>query len=354
MPLGFDTSVAGYFRLVRPLLFRLDPELAHELARPILASAPLCRRLGGGPVTDPRLSVQLGPLILPNPIGLAPGFDKNARMAAGLAELGFGHLTLGTVMPTARAGNPRPRIVRRPGEGAMVNAMGLPSEGLELFARRLKRLRAPVPVIASIGAADDEGYERAFRQLQPLVAAIEVNLRCNNDRDDSGNYLKPDSFERMMRRLMPYRRVPVFVKINDWQNEGEHRDRLEVVARGLALGVDGFCTLSVLRVEESGLSVGRGNLTGRPLLPRTLQAIRDIREVTRGRAAIRARGGITTGADAFAAIAAGAATVELFTAFVYRGWAVARQINDELLDEMAANGVRDLHELVGRGTAAAA
>jgi dihydroorotate dehydrogenase len=346
--------VDAYPRLIRPLLFRLEPERAHELARPLLANAMLCRRLAGGPVADPRLATHLASIEMSNPVGLAPGFDKDARMGAGLAQLGFGLLTLGTVMPRPRSGNPRPRIVRRPTEGAMVNAMGLPGHGLEPFARHLARLRAPVPVVASIGAADDDGYERCFRRLAPLAAGIEINLRCNNNRDDRGDYLMPDNFERLIRRLLPFRRGPVFVKVNDWQTEAEHRDRLEVVARGLALGIDGFCTLSVLRADEPGLSVGRGNLTGRPLLPRTLEAIRDIRDVTRGRAAIRARGGITTGADAFAALAAGASTVELFTAFIYRGWTVAPDVNAELLDVMTSKGVRDVAELIGAQSTAAA
>ncbi len=325
------------YRTLRPALFRLDPETAHRLALPVLASARASRLLGGGPFTDARLATRLGDLSLTNPVGLAPGFDKHAQMVAGLSQLGFGYLTLGTVLPDRRLGNPRPRIVRRPRQRAMVNSMGLPSHGLEPFARRLERLRAAatfrVPIIASIGALDEDGYLRVLCRVQPLVDAVEINLRCNNNVDDTGDFLRPDTFERLLRRVMAERRVPVHVKVTEWNDEAEHRDRIEIVKRSLALGATAFSTSSVLREDEPGLSMGRGNLTGAPLLERTIATVRELRQIVGDRAAIRARGGISTAADARRALDAGATTVELFTAFMYEGWKVARRINEGLLDQ---------------------
>jgi dihydroorotate dehydrogenase (fumarate)/dihydroorotate dehydrogenase len=325
-----------YRDIVRPALFRLDPETAHRLAKPILGSNRASRWLGSGPVADPRLATALGDLRLANPVGLAPGFDKNAEMVDGLSRLGFGYLTLGTVLPDRRRGNPRPRIVRRPAQRAMVNSMGLPSHGLEAFARQLARRATGsgprVPIIASIGALDEDGYLRVLCRVQPLVDAVEINLRCNNNVDDRGDFLQPDVFERLLRRVMAERRVPVHLKVTEWNDEAEHRDRIEIVERSLALGVEGFSTSSVLREDDAGLSIHRGNLTGAPLLERTIAAVRELREIVADRAAIRARGGIFSGTDALRALKAGATTVELFTAFIYNGWNVARRINQQLLD----------------------
>jgi dihydroorotate dehydrogenase (fumarate)/dihydroorotate dehydrogenase len=328
-----------YRDILRPVLFRLDPETAHQLAKPILGSRRASRWLGDGPFADSRLATSLGDLRLSNPVGLAPGFDKNAEMVEGLSRLGFGYVTLGTVLPDHRRGNPRPRIVRRPPQRAMVNSMGLPCHGLEPFARRLERLRAfgagpPVPIIASIGALDEDGYLRVMCRVQPLVDAVEINLRCNNNVDETGDFLNPDVFERLMRRVMAERRVPVHVKVTEWNDEAEHRDRIEIVERSLALGVEAFSTSSVLREDDPGLSMGRGNLTGAPLLERTIAAVRELRGIVGDRAAVRARGGISSGTDALRALQAGATTVEIFTAFIYGGWNVARGINEQLLEVM--------------------
>ena len=336
-----------YRRLVRPLLFRLEPETAHRLSAPILRSRALCQLLGGGPVVDPRLKVEADALRFPNPVGLAPGFDKHAEFVAGLGSLGFGYLVAGTVMPEPRAGNPRPRIVRIPEQGAMLNCLGLPSHGLEAFARRLASSPRSVPVIASLGAPDLEGYLRGQRRLRGLTDAVEINLQCANNADDPGANLRPDAAERIVAALAERKTGPLYLKLNSYETEAERQDRLELVERLLRYAVDGFSTPSTWRGRDPRLSLGEGNWSGRPLLPRTVQIVRDVYDATRGRVAIHARGGISSGRDAFEAIAAGATTVEVLTAFVYQGWSVARQINRELLALLRAEGVPSVTALRG-------
>ncbi len=336
-----------YKSLVRPLFFRLDPETAHQLSAPILASAAACRLLAGPPVRDPRLAVQLGSLHLASPVGLAPGFDKHADLLAGLSRLGFGYLVPGTVMPEPRAGNPRTRIVRLPEQEAMLNCMGLPSKGFHHYAGRLARRGSAVPVVASIGAPDLAGFVRGFELLQPLADAVEVNLKCNNNRDDPGENAHADGFERIVAELAKRKTKPLFVKINNYDSEAERQERLDVVERAVYYGADGFSTPSTWRGKDARLSIGEGNWSGRPLFERTLRTIRDIAEATHGRAAIRARGGIFTGAEAFAAIAAGATTVELLTAFVYEGWSLPNRINRELLSLLEREKIGSLAELRG-------
>jgi dihydroorotate dehydrogenase len=338
-----------YANVIRPLVFRLDPERAHDLAKPVLRSRRLSAALAGRPIADRRLEVRWGPLVFPTPVGLSPGFDKHGELVAGLSALGFGSLCVGTVMPLPRSGNPRPRIVRRPADRSMVNAMGLPSVGLEEFARRLGQVRRTVPVIASFGALTTDDYLHAFATLQPVADAVEVNLKCPNDMKDDGRFLKVSWADRLISRLVKVKRKPLFIKINSHTNEEERLERLEVIDRGLFYGVEGFAIQSTWKETEAGLSVGEGAMSGAPLLPRTLQAMRDAREIVGTRALIRARGGVMSGADAFQAIAAGANAVDILTAFVYEGWAAPTRIARELLAQMDLNGVESVAELVGAG-----
>src|ERR1700738_4064153 len=124
-------SFSAYESLLRPLLFRLSPDAAHELARAALRWPALWQVLGAaGRVVDRRLETDLAGLKLANPIGLAPGFDKNAELVSGLRQLGFGYLVVGSITPEPRTGNPFPRLVRYPETGSLANSMGMPNRGL--------------------------------------------------------------------------------------------------------------------------------------------------------------------------------------------------------------------------------
>lgn len=337
----------SYARLVRPLLFRLDPERAHDLARALLRSAWIGRLLGGRPTPDPRLAVRLGSLRFPNPVGLAPGFDKDALLTAGMSRLGFGYLVAGTVMPRPRPGNPRPRMLRREADQAIVNCMGLPSRGLEPCAEALARRRSQVPVVASFGAPDDDGLLKSFQRLQPLADALEVNQRCANNPDDAGGLQEAAAFEPLLKFMAERKTRPLRVKLDSYVDERQRAQRLTMLELLIAYGIDGAALPTNHLVPEPGLSRGCGNIAGGPLLERTLDYVRLAREASNGRIAIHARGGIFTGAQAFEAIAAGASTVEIYSAFIYRGWEAAKLINLELLAVMAREGVDSVEALRG-------
>jgi dihydroorotate dehydrogenase len=340
-----------YRRVLRPLLFRLEPEASHRLARPVLRSATLCRLLAGDPIRDPRLEVRIGDFVVANPVGLAPGFDKYGELTAGLSRLGFGYLVPGTVMAEPQGDAPRPRLLRLPEEEALLNCIKLPSKGADYSADQIVRGRSAVPLLISIGANDIDGFVRAHARMEPLAGAIELNVECHNDED--GPFSDLGVFEELVRTLAARKTKPLFLKVNAHHGEAERRQRMAMVERGFALGLDGFSAVGTfLMREDRRLSLGRGVVSGRPLLPWTLQAIRDIREVTGGEAAIRARGGIFSGDDAFEAIAAGADTVEVYTGFVYQGWEIVRRINAGLLARMEREGVPSVAALRGSNAAA--
>jgi dihydroorotate dehydrogenase (fumarate)/dihydroorotate dehydrogenase len=347
------------YALARPAIFRFSPERAHALAKPVLRNAALCRLLAGAPVRDPRLEVRIGPLTFPNPVGLAPGFDKGGELTAGLGRLGFGYLVVGSVMPLPRAGNPAPRIVRLPETQAIVNCMGLPGKGVEHFAAALARGRASVPVIASFGGYSDEEFLRSFALLQPLADALEVNQRCANNPDDAGGRQEAAAFEPVLKAMTAAKRKPLRVKLDAYVNDAQRAQRLTMLELLVRYGIDGVALPTNYLVPHTGLSRGIGNISGAVLFERTLEYVRVAYAASGGRIALHARGGISTGAQAFEAIAAGASTVELFTAFIYGGWPAVRRINLELLAIMQREGVASVRELRGAranltGSAAAA
>ncbi|MBI4493129.1 MAG: dihydroorotate dehydrogenase 2 [Chloroflexi bacterium] len=341
-----------YRSVLRPLLFRLDAETAHHLGERALAAGFPWGLYGDRLfVPDPRLRVEVAGLSFANPVGLAPGFDKNARTIPALQQLGFGYVVVGGILPHPRPGNPRPRVLRYVEKESLINCYGLPSDGLEACAARLRRVRTDTTrVLANMDAFTVDEYVRSFETLQPLVDAMEVHTMCPNNRDDRGEFLRRGQFEQMLQAIAPRKRKPLFVKLLPWENETEHQERLGMVELGLHYGVDGYTIPGTWNLPEPRLSIGRGHISGRMAFPRTLEIVRELAEVTRGRAAIKALGGIASGEDAFQAIAAGATLVELLSAFVYEGWTVVRRINQELAALMAARGFPSVAAL--RGSAA--
>lgn len=335
------------YRSLRPLVFGFSPETAHRLAHPVLRSPRLCRLLAGSPVADSRLEVEVGDFAVPNPVGLAPGFDKYAELTAGMSRLGFGYLVPGTVMADPQGDAPRPRLRRLPEERALINCMGLPSRGVDHSADSIARNESAVPLIVSMGARDVEGFVRCHARLEPLAAAIELNVQCHNE--ESGTFEDPARFEELVTAVVRQKSKPLFLKVNAYHGEAEREARMEMVARAAELGVDGFSAVGTFVTRrDARMSLGEGVVTGPPLFDHTLRHIQEIWEVTGGRSIIRARGGISSGAHAYRAIAAGATTVEVFTGFVYEGWDLLRRINTELLALMERDGVPSVSALRGR------
>jgi dihydroorotate dehydrogenase len=340
---------ALYTSALRPLMFCMPPEAAHDLAKITLRSRFPWSLAKMRKVTGlERLRCKAGGLELASPLGLAAGFDKNAEALPGLDQLGFGYLTVGSILPSPRAGNRKPRLLRLPEKESLLNCYGLPSAGLDDCAVRLERFsRQPrrSRVIANIDSPDVDSYMRSFRRIEPHVDAIEIGTQCPNNTDGHGEFHAATSFEQLLKAILAVRRKPVFVKILPYANETERQGRLELAGLATHYGVDGITMPGSWREQEPRLSLGYGQTSGHMIFPRTLATIRELYGVTRGRIAIKANGGVFTGEEAFQALAAGADTVEVLTSLVYRGWNVAAQINAELIAALDSRGLRDVREL---------
>jgi dihydroorotate dehydrogenase len=333
-----------YRSVARPVFFAIPPEAAHGLAQRLLGLPLPWERLGAAD-RDPALRLTLAGIPLANPVALAAGFDKTGRRVDALGRLGFGYVVCGTFTRRPRRGNARPRIVRYPGRGSMVNAMGLPNPGAEAAARTLRASGRRGPRVASIADQDLPDVLETHALLEPFVDAIELNASCPNvawgrDRDHEAH------LAGLVRELGVRRARPLFVKLPPFRSEVEREVVLALAAIAQREGADGLTVSNTMPVGEPRVSVGRGGLSGRALLEGTLANLREIRRATGAELPLNASGGIFTPADVLEAIEAGATTVQVYTGLVFEGPPVVGELTGGLARALRSRRV-GLSALVG-------
>jgi dihydroorotate dehydrogenase len=334
-----------YAFLFRAFLSRLDAENAHHLAFAVIRALPVIGPLVGA-LTRPDAGLLVRTLgqVFPSPFGVAAGFDKDARGIRGLGVLGFGHVEVGTVTALAQPGNPRPRLFRLIPDRAVVNRMGFNNVGAEAVAPRLRREagRRIRPVIGvNIGKSravevDDAiaDYLVSTRLLAPHADYLVVNVSSPNTPGLRG-LQEIDRLAPLLEAVQDAAGgTPVLVKIAPDLSDDEARRIAALVVR---LGLDGIVATNTTLSRE-GLrtdlavveSAGAGGLSGAPLASRSLELLRVLRAAVPPGLCIISVGGVETGADVAARLAAGATLVQGYTAFLYRGPLWAREVNREL------------------------
>jgi len=331
----------------------LDPEDAHRLTIRLLALG-LGPRAGGD---DPILATQVAGLKLPNCVGLAPGFDKNAEVFAPMLASGFGFVECGTVTPLAQAGNPRPRLFRLTEDQAVINRMGFNNEGLEAFAARLAR-RGPGVVGANIGANKDAedrvaDYVTGLTRLWGLASYFTINISSPNTPGLRALQTKA-ALEELLGRLAEARdalpvagRVPMFLKVAPDLEDGEVEAIVEtVVANGLEGIIVSNTTIS--RPQLASRFAGEtGGLSGAPLTALSTQMLGAFAQAAAGRVALIGAGGVASGQDAYAKIRAGASAVQLYSAMVFGGPGLVTRIKRDLAACMRRDGFASVAAAVG-------
>jgi dihydroorotate dehydrogenase len=323
----------------------LPPETAHNVGLRLLRISPI--RVNPSNELF-RVKTSFG--ILDNPIGLAAGYDKSASYLEPLSRLGFGYIVAGTVTRKARLGKPKPRLVRRPSEMALVNAMGFPNPGLEKFVEKLSHTKTRRPVVASIADEAPGKLVECYTAVQERVAAVEVNISSPNT-PELRRYFQPEFFKDVAASLYGAKQKPTFLKIPPYTSADEARLLTKVVSIWLDQGFEGVTAVNALLVDEPNVAVGRGGLSGRPLLPHMLECVRMLRNTFGEEFELHAVGGILTGHDVFKALEAGANTVQIYTALAYRGPYVVRYILEELAHIMKERGLTSINELNSSSTA---
>jgi len=342
-------SLSLYQYLAKPAIFLTSPETAHTIARWFfkrswawnLVRSRFC-------VDDERLRVTVGHLSLPNPVGLAAGFDKNCELSEALFCMGFGYLTLGTVTLNPRDGNPKPRIWRYPGK-SIVNSMGLPNQGAKRIAGNLSKHRGNErPVVLSISGLSIEEFVECYRQIQPLVDGIELNISTPNT-VGVRIFQQPPVFKKLLGLITEARTPgkPVWVKIPPYFTEKERENVLDLVELCIRNSVDGITAINTKMVQEPRASIGTGGLSGPLIFEDMLRIAADIYRHTGGRIPINACGGISSGLNAWRAFEVGASSVQIYTAFIYEGPGIVARINRELLEMLEKSKIGSLQELAG-------
>ncbi|HEY7280275.1 MAG TPA: dihydroorotate dehydrogenase 2 [Actinomycetota bacterium] len=325
----------GLYRALRPLVFAASPETAHRIAGSLL-ELPLPWEPIGGAVDHPALRTSLAGIELRNPIGLAAGFDKRCAVLGPLGRLGFGYVVGGTITSKPRTGNPKPRIARFPARDAMVNSMGLPNPGPHAAAEALRMETRTAPRFVSVADEDLDDVLGSFALLEPLADAVELNASCPNvswgrDRDTEQH------LHQLTSALAARTAKPLVVKLPPF-TPGRRAERDAIVALAGAAAAAGASALTCSNtrpVADRRQAVGRGGLSGRPLLDGTLEAVSAA--VTETGLPVNACGGISSAADAQACIEAGATTVQIYTALIYRGPRILRELTAGLAEALATN-----------------
>lgn len=337
--------MADLYRLLRPLAFALEPEVAHHMA---LGAARLADRLGIRPFAHTIKSqpVRLMGLDFPSAVGLAAGLDKNGEYIDALAALGFGFIEIGTITPRPQPGNPKPRLFRLPEAEAIINRMGFNNHGVDALIANVKRTRYQGILGINIGknfdtpiekAADD--YLHCLRRVYPYASYITVNISSPN----TANLRQLQSaamiggllevLKEEQRRLLDthQRYVPLAVKIapdmTDEQIVGISEAFLEYKVDAV---IATNTTISRQGVENVANADQQGGLSGAPLMQRSTEVVRQLHSLLGEEVPIIAAGGIMSGADALAKINAGAKLVQLYTGLIYRGPQLIHEINNVL------------------------
>ncbi|MBI2089746.1 MAG: quinone-dependent dihydroorotate dehydrogenase [Deltaproteobacteria bacterium] len=361
-----------YKTLLRPLLFLRDPEKAHDQTLSLISSlsfleAPLEWLFA---VKDARLEVRVGPLTLPNPVGLAAGFDKNAIAVKTWPGFGFGFIEIGAVTAHPQPGQPRPRLFRLPKDEALINRLGFNNDGAEAIAAKLEALsageRKRIPVGINIGrskvvetkdAAAD--YLFTFEKLFPFGDFFTVNVSSPNTpglRDLQEKSLLRDLLQaiqdknREMAGKSKTQEKPIWVKIAPDMDFSQVDDIIDVAQSEKVAGIIATNATAFLREKLVTPTHEPGGLSGKPLKALATSFIRYIYQATRGRLPIIGVGGIFTAEDAYEKIQAGASAVQILTGFVYEGPCAVKRINRGLLRLMDRDGFKNISEAVGTTT----
>lgn len=358
------------YRAIRPLLFRLDAERAHNLVFGCLAAAEqLFARAGYAPRawSHPALQQRLWDITFPNPVGLAAGFDKDARAPHVWPLLGFGFAELGTITAEPQPGNPRPRLFRLAHDRALINRLGFNNSGANAVAERLAHLqsvRAPaVPIGINIGksratpldaAAAD--YVRSLRALSSFAAYVVINVSSPNTPG-----LRDLQAEKHLAALLDALRVeneavaatrgqpprPLLIKVAPDLADDALPGIVDVARRGGAAGLVATNT-TISRVGLTTATSEAGGLSGAPLRDRATAVIRALYRHGGGALPIIGVGGIFTAEDAYAKIRAGASLVQLYTGMIFEGPRLAHRIARGLVDLLRRDGLTHLRDAVGK------
>lgn len=357
--------------LLKPILFRFDPETVHYFTMGSFSN--LCKlpfvsnlSLGMLSVNSPKLCSNVMGLEFKNPVGLAAGFDKEARWHRQLQNLGFGFVEVGTITHLAQPGNPKPRLFRLPKDQALLNRLGFNNQGVATAVEHLQAVPPNGILGINIGKSKVtpnekavESYLDSFNKLYPFASYVTINVSSPNtpglrELQDRGPLLeilsslneKKNSF---VSSGMPSK--PILLKIAPDLTNSQIDDVMEICTEAKISGIIATNTT----IERSGLETakdqvenfGAGGISGKPVTKRSLEVVRKLFKGVGDKLTIIGVGGIFDGQDAWNMIAAGASLVQVYTGFIYGGPQTVKRINQQLIKKMESEGIQNISQVVG-------
>ncbi len=355
MAVGTHTRVIArlYRSVLKPLLFRLDPEEVHN--RFVNIGAMLGATAAGQWLTgtffaydDPILNTTVAGIPFKNPIGLAAGFDKNARMATLLSDIGFGFGELGSVTGKPCTGNPRPRLWRLPDRGAIIVNYGLVNDGADSISTRLRGVRFRTPIGISAAKTNDAStgepdagiadYAHVLERFRGIGDYFTVNISCPNACGGTP-FTNPALLDRLLTRVDELADKPVFLKLAVDLTHEQLDAIVEVCAKHR---IAGFVCSNLTKREST-----KGGVSGKPMQAGSDEQIRYLYRNTGGRSTIIGVGGIFSAADAYRKIRLGASLLQLITGMIYEGPQLIGQINTDLAKLLRRDGFDSVARAVG-------
>lgn len=334
------------YGIIRKVLFSIDPEKVHHMVMKglnTLYNSGIGRNIltSQFKYTHPSLQRTLWGITFPNPVGLAAGFDKDARYTDSLACLGFGFIEIGTVTPRPQPGNPQPRLFRLPADRALINRMGFNNDGATAAAQRLRSKKERIIIGGNIGKNKDTpneeataDYEACFKTLYHEVDYFVVNVSSPNTPGLRALQEK-EPLMKLLNRLQELNKgmgkgKPILLKIAPDLTNEQLDDIIDIVGQ---TGTQGIVATNTT-INRSGLNtpvteveaIGAGGLSGKPLTNRATEVIKYLVEKSNRSIPVIAAGGIFTAEDAMEKLNAGASLVQVYTGFIYEGPAIVKKI----------------------------
>jgi dihydroorotate dehydrogenase len=354
-----------YKAAVRPLLFNLSADRAHDLT---LDAASFAN--GNQWVTGiiekvysreyPALCQKIWGLTFKNPIGVAAGFDKNGHTPHLMEALGFGFIEVGSITANASTGNPRPRSWRLPRDRSLINRLGLNNDGAKTIVKRLKQSRPDFPLGVNIakthnpdisGQAALEDYRFSLDLAKTVADYITLNISCPNT-EEGKTFEDPELLNNLLDFLDIGKDAtdpPILVKLSVDLDKQQLSELLEVSE---SYAVSGYVATNTssgrdnLKTEPTSLKkIGRGGLSGKAIAEKSTQVISEISDLTKGEKTIMGVGGIFTAEDAIEKLKAGADLLQIYTGMVYEGPSIAKTINRDLAEYLSNMGLEHVYQL---------
>ncbi len=344
------------FSIFKPYIFSLDPEIAHDLAIKSLKFNILPKSIFSVE-NEELLETSLFNQSIPNPIGLAAGFDKSAEVYNSLFKLGYGFIEVGTVTPKRQLGNPKPRIFRLEKDQALINRLGFNNHGSEIISKRISNNPPNGFLGINIGPNKDtinkeEDYYLCLSRLSSNAGYIAINISSPNT-EGLRDFHEQKELEKLLAGIDKIKKKqnivkPLAVKLSPDINNNNISIIIEVIKKYKINGLIVSNTSDTNREELSDIKkTEKGGLSGLPLKDLSTQLIKKFYNETKGKIQIIGVGGVDSGQAAFEKISAGANVVQLYTGMVYKGPGVVKQMKMELISILKKENFKNVKEAVG-------